>query len=83
METVPRFTFPDDDGHDDEVATGRRRVVSRFAHDLARWLVRYAGPESLVVHRHSNGEFTLEVELCFARMRPAKVRVIVTDYDAD
>jgi hypothetical protein len=83
METVPRFTFPDDD----ETRTARRRVVSRFARALPRWLVRYAGPESLVVHHHSNGEFTLEVELpmwpCFARKRPAKVRVIVTDYDAD
>ena len=68
-------------------ATARRQVVARFARDLARWLVRHAGPESLVVHHHPNGEFTLEVELpmrpCFGRMRPAKVRVIVTDYAAE
>jgi hypothetical protein len=84
METVPRFTLPDDDK---KVRTARRQIIARFARDLARWLVRLAGPGGLVVRRHSNGEFTLEVELPmrpgFGRMGPAKVRVIVTDYAAD
>jgi hypothetical protein len=39
------------------------------------------------VHRHSDGEITLEVELplrpCLGRTGPARVRVIVTDCDAD
>jgi hypothetical protein len=83
MDTVPRFMPPDDDGLDDEWRPARRRVVSRFARDLARWLVRYAGPDRLVVHRHPDGGLTLEVELCSARMRPAKVRVIVPDDDAE
>jgi hypothetical protein len=37
METVPRFTFPDDDG--DEARPAQRRAVARFARDFARWLV--------------------------------------------
>jgi hypothetical protein len=60
METVPRFTFPDDDGSNgDEARPARRRAVSRFARDFARWLVHYAGHEGLAMHRHSNGEITL------------------------
>jgi hypothetical protein len=59
--------------------------VRRFGHRLSRWLARYAGPDGLVARYHSNGEMTLEVELARepGLARPLKVRVIVTDYDAD
>jgi hypothetical protein len=82
MDIARRFTFPDDDR---PRRVGRLRAVRRFGHRLSRWLARHAGADGLVARYHSNGEMTLEVELARGprQARPLKVRVIVTDYDAD
>src|SRR3954452_18361208 len=82
MDIAPRFTFPDDD---QPRPADRRSAVRRFGNKLSRWLARHAGPDGLTTRHHSNGEITLEVELATGPglARPLKVRVIVTDYEAE